>query len=140
MIEAERFMAPRISLRANSPSSGVGNDGGVGPRSPDGKPFLFEVLGGSGGNEGGSPPRGWGQEEGDAEQPPARGMTSLENVPPPTLDPLMWTEADGKEFAVRGASYLTTRMKVPSAKQVCLLSCVVLCRNALVFCLFVRFI
>lgn len=47
VIEAERFIAPRISLRPDSPSScssiGVGNHA-----TEDGGPFLFEVLGAPG--------------------------------------------------------------------------------------------
>lgn len=48
----------------------------------------------------------------------SRGSTSLENNPPPTLDPRMWSEADGTDFIVRGESYLSTKVKVTSAKQV----------------------
>lgn len=110
-------MAPRISL---TPVGGVDSSGGsigMGPRSPDGRPFLFEVLGAPGSAEGRESP-GWTGGNDDADQLAARGMTSLENVPPPALDPRMWTEANGTEFSVRGPSYVTTRVKVPSAKQV----------------------
>lgn len=106
-------MAPRVSLRPESPTSGDSKPGGVGRRSPDGRPFLFEVLG--------APESDGGEQMGLSH----RGLSSsclspcsLETDPPPALDPRMWTEADGTEFSVRGASYLTTRVKVPSARQV----------------------
>lgn len=121
-------MVPRINLRPEGPSS-LANTGTSSPRSPkDGSsPVLFEVLGAPGGSldsAGGSCSSllagggGWmGVDTGNDVQP-MRGSTSLENVPPPTLDPRMWSEADGTQFSVRGGSYLTTRIKVSSAKQV----------------------
>ncbi len=113
VIEAERFMTPRISLRSEPAANGVG---AAESRSPDGSSCLFEVLGAGrpesgqqaapalAGNYVGVPSRG--------------GSTSLETCPPPALDPRRWAEAVGADFMVRGASYLTNRVKVPSARQV----------------------
>lgn len=117
VIEAERFMTPRINLRPESPADGFANGQvGVGPRSPDGTPFLFEVLGAAG-------PESSRQASATAAEMPldvsrTRGSTSLETCPPPALDVRRWSEAVGSDFMLRGASYLTTRVKVPSAKQV----------------------
>lgn len=118
MIEAERFMTPRISPRPDPAATGFDNGQiGVGPRSPDGSPFLFEVLGPTGpeaGQEAGGAPA----TENVLDCSRRGGATSLETCPPPTLDTRRWTEAVGSNFMVRGASYLTTRVKVASAKQV----------------------
>lgn len=117
VIEAERFMTPRISLRAEGGNNGFANGQvGVGPRSPAGSPFLFEVLGAGG-------PESCQQAAPASSEMPLDfsrrvGATSLETCPPPALDVRRWTEAVGTDFMVRGPSYLTTRVKVPSAKQV----------------------
>lgn len=110
-------MTPRIILRPDSPSSSARMDRSIGPRCPDGRPFLFEVLGAPGARERGPNSTVWSGAE-EAGKVCATGLTSLENNPPPALDPRMWTEADGTEFSVRGPSYLSTRVKVPSANQV----------------------
>ncbi|CAM9152802.1 unnamed protein product [Hapterophycus canaliculatus] len=115
VIEAERFMTPRISPRP----------GCSGPRSPDGSPFLFEVLGSAGpesthrsaGAVGSSGTAVMGAIEGSTDYSRRGGSTSLETCPPPALDPRRWEEAVGSDFMVRGQSYLTNRVKVPSAKQ-----------------------
>ncbi|CBJ29444.1 conserved unknown protein [Ectocarpus siliculosus] len=117
VIEAERFMTPRISLRPDPAAGGFDNGQiGVGPRSPDGSPFLFEVLGPTGPESrqetGGAPAT-----ENVLDCSRRGGATSLETCPPPTLDARRWTEAVGSNFMVRGASYPTNRVKVASAKQ-----------------------
>lgn len=116
VIEAERFMTPRINLRSESASTGFA-DGKVvvGPKSPDGRPFLFEVLGTTGAESihGAS-----AEKEAPPDDCRRGGSTSLETCPPPTLDVRRWTEAVGSDFMVRGPSYVTSRVKVPSAKQV----------------------
>lgn len=124
VIEAERFMTPRINLRPESVSTGFA-DGqvGVGPRSPDGRPFLFEVLG-TAGTESIHEASATAAES-SLDNSRRGGSTSLETCPPPTLDVRRWTEAVGSDFMVRGASYLATRVKVPSAKQVRVVSCFV---------------
>eukprot|EP00903_Cladosiphon_okamuranus_P015669 g14470.t1 len=116
VIEAERFMTPRVSLRSEGGTNCLANGQvGVGPRSPDGSPFLFEVLGPAG-------------PEASQQAAPASsgtsldvsrwtGSSSLESCPPPALDRRRWSEAIGTDFMVRGPSYLTTRVKVASAKQ-----------------------
>lgn len=110
-------MTPRINLRSGSASAGFA-DGqvGVGPRSPDGRPFLFEVLGPTGPESS----HGASATAAEVSEDVCRrgGSSSLETCPPPTLDVRRWTEAIGSDFMVRSASYLTTRVKVPSAKQV----------------------
>lgn len=88
----------------------------MGPRSADGTPFLFEVLGATG--PGSCQQASAASEEMSVDFPKRMGSTSLETRPPPTLDVRRWTEAIGQDFVVRGPSYLTTRVKVPSAKQV----------------------
>ncbi|CAM9908395.1 unnamed protein product [Scytosiphon promiscuus] len=117
VIEAERFMTPRISLRPDC----------SGPLSPDGSPFLFEVLGASrpesthqSAEAAGAVERaGRGMAAIDASMDASKsgGLTSLETCPPPALDPRRWEEAVGSDFMVRGPSYLTNRVKVPSEKQ-----------------------
>ena len=126
VIEAERFVAPRVSLlRPEScPSSdGTPASARAEPRSLDGRSFPFEVLGAQE-SEGGGDQGGRGSESRRGGRGPPRGSwlssswCSLERDPPPALDPRMWTEADATEFSVRGPSYLSTKAKVPSAKQV----------------------
>jgi len=109
VIEAERFMTPRISLPA-------ANGEVAASRSNDGNSFLFEVLG-AGRSESGQQAAP-APAENSLGVPSRGGSTSLETCPPPALDPRRWTEAVGSDFMVRGASYLTTRVKVPSARQV----------------------
>lgn len=117
VIEAERFMTPRISLRPEGGSNDfVNGQVGVGPRSPDGSPFLFEVLGAAGPDL--SQQAAGVSAEMSLDFSRRVGSTSLETCPPPALDVRRWTEAIGSDFMVRGPSYLTTRIKVPSAKQV----------------------
>lgn len=109
-------MTPRISLRSDANNGFANGQVGVGPRSPDGSPFLFEVLG----------PTGPEPCQQAAVASPEMslyfsrrvGSTSLETCPPPALDVRRWTEAIGSDFMLRGPNYLTTRVKVPSAKQV----------------------
>lgn len=116
-------MTPRISLRSECGINGLANGQvGVGPRSPDGSPFLFEVLGAAGPES--SQQAAAGPPELSLDFARRLGSTSLESCPPPALDRRRWTEAVGPDFMVRGPSYLTTRVKVPSARQVrpCLLS------------------
>lgn len=131
VIEAERFLSPRMNVTA----TGLGtdscslskNDTSHDREEDNDGPFLFEVLGAPGGhvgphalaNAGGSTDAVTRRPGADGRGcRPSRGSTSLENVPPPTLNPCMWSEADGTEFIVRGDSYLTTKLKVQSAKQV----------------------
>lgn len=110
-------MTPRISLRSEYGNNGYA-DGqvGVGPRSPDGSPFLFEVLGAAGPES--SQQAAAASSDISVDFSKKAGSTSLETCPPPALDRRRWTEAIGTDFMVRGPSYLTTRVKVPSAKQV----------------------
>ena len=118
VIEAERFMTPRINLRPDSPTGDEDDNtyggGSAGDRcGADGKPLLFAGGLGVGGSR-----------EGESSLDSAchalamKGLTPLENCLPSTLDPRRWTEAEGTDFMVRGASYLSSRVKVPSAKQV----------------------
>ena len=110
-------MTPRISLRSEIGINGLANGQvGVGPRSPDGSPFLFEVLGAAGPESGQQAAAASSEVSLDFSR--RLGSTSLESCPPPALDRRRWTEAIGTDFMVRGPSYLTTRVKVPSAKQV----------------------
>eukprot|EP00752_Nemacystus_decipiens_P007751 g6928.t2 len=116
VIEAERFMTPRISLRSECSMNGLANGKvGVGPRSPDGSPILFEVLGAAGPECGQLAAAGSSEMSMDFSK--RLGSSSLESCPPPALDRRRWTEAVGTDFMVRGPSYLTSRVKVPSAKQ-----------------------
>ncbi|CAM9570680.1 unnamed protein product [Laminaria digitata] len=109
-------MTPRINLRPDSNTEDEDDDdrcggGGAGAAArASGSPLLFG---------GGMAPEGSREAESSLDRcyALARGLTPLESCLPSTLDPRRWTEAEGTDFMVRGASYLSSRVKVASAKQ-----------------------
>ncbi|CAM9860779.1 unnamed protein product [Discosporangium mesarthrocarpum] len=132
MIEAERFVSPQInerlymaslavparrktmnSLRVRAAAAGLGLGLGGGTRAgKEGRDTIRRTSSSQTPSGVGEAAGGGGREGGRG-----RGSSSLENFPPPALDLSMWGEADGRDFMVRGASYLTNRVKVPSARQ-----------------------